>query len=86
MRFISAVCGLAAFAFAHAAHAQSVAISPVSFSPEFQVLIDEELGAREGEYLREAVTETVAATLARRGIAVGQGGATIEISIIDADP
>lgn len=85
MRFISAVCGLAVLAFAHAAHAQT--ISPVSFSPEFQVLVDEELGAREGEYLRETVSQRVAAALARRGVPVGQGAnVTIEISIIDADP
>jgi len=83
MRFIPAVLGLAALAFAHAAHAQSATISQVSFSPEFQVSLDEELGAREGEYLRQAVTDSVNAALARSGAA---GRASIEISIIDADP
>jgi len=85
MRFISTVCGLVVLAFAHSAHAQT--ISPVSFSPEFQVLVDEELGAREGEYLRETVTNRVAAALAHRGVAAGQANdITVEISIIDADP
>jgi hypothetical protein len=85
MRLISAFCGLAVLALAHTAHGQT--ISPVSFSPEFQVLVDEELGAREGDYLRETVTRRVAAALSQRGVTVGQSAnVTIEISIIDADP
>ncbi len=87
MRIIPAVIGLAAFAFAQGASAAPVTLSQISFSPEFQVELDEELGAREGEYLRSAVTEAVSEALARQGASLGANGdITIEISIIDADP
>jgi hypothetical protein len=85
MRLIPAFLGLAALAFAQSASA--VTLSQISFSPEFQIELDEELGAREGEYLRSAVTEAVSNALTRRGASIGTGAdITIEISIIDADP
>jgi len=87
MRIVPIFCGLAALAFAHTAAAAPVTLAPVSFSPEFQVIVDEELGAREGEYLSRAVTTAVSRALDRRGASLGQGGdVTIEISILDADP
>ena len=87
MRLIPAFLGFAAFALVQTASAAPVTLSPISFSPEFQVELDEELGAREGEYLRSAVTEAVSAALARRGASLGAGAnLTIEISIVDADP
>ena len=85
MRLIPAFLGLAALAFAQSASA--VTLSQISFSPEFQIELDEELGAREGEYLRSAVTEAVSNALTRRGASIGTGAdITIDISIIDADP
>jgi hypothetical protein len=86
MRIVSMFCGLAALAFAHTAAAAPVTLAPVSFSPEFQVTLDEELGAREGAYLTRAVTHAVNRALDRSGASPGQGSVTIEISIIDADP
>jgi hypothetical protein len=85
MRLIPTFLGLAALAFAQSASA--VTLSQISFSPEFQIELDEELGAREGEYLRNAVTEAVSAALVREGASLGAGAdITIEVLIIDADP
>jgi len=81
MRFVSVLIGAAALAFATGASAASVT---VSFSPEFQEALDDELGAREGEHLRAAVVEAIDAALARRG--VGDSGVTIDVAIVDADP
>jgi hypothetical protein len=84
MRLIPAFCGLAAFAFAHSAAA--VTLAPVSFSPEFETALTDELGVREGEYLRADVEDAVRNALARRGVDLASSGGTIEIVIIDADP
>lgn len=87
MRLVPAFVGLAALAIASSAAAAPVTLSPISFSPEFQVALDEDLGAREGEYLRTAVTEAVSDALARRGASIGAGAdISIEIAIVDADP
>ncbi len=86
MRIIPAVAAIAVLAFASTAAAQ-VALAPISFSPEFQVSLAEDLGAREGEQLREAVTNSVSRALAHRGATVSSSApVTIEISILDADP
>lgn len=86
MRLIPAVAAIAVLAFAPMAAAQ-VALAPISFSPEFQVSLDEDLGVREGETLRQAVETSVSRALARAGASVSNGApVTIEISIIDADP
>ena len=84
MRLLPAYVALAALAFAQSAAA--VTIAPVSFSPEFETELNDELGAREGDVLREDVEGAVAAALARRGVTVGDGGGTIEVVIVDADP
>jgi len=86
MRAHILLTGIAAFAFAQAAFAANVTIAPVSFSPEFQEALSDELGVREGEYLAGAVNEAVARALTERGATLGGGDLTIEISIIDADP
>jgi hypothetical protein len=86
MRVTSLLAGLAALAFSQAALAASVNVAPVSYSPEFQEALNDDLGAREGEYLSRAVHEAVANALAERGATLGGGELTIEISIIDADP
>lgn len=81
MRIRHLLAGAAMLAAATPAWAQS---TPVSFSPEFQIALEEELGVREGEVLRAAVTDAIARELARRGVAAGS--ASIEVTIVDADP
>lgn len=84
MRLQALLAGAAMLAFAHGASA--VTLSAVSYSPEFQTALDDELGAREGAHLSAAVTEAVEAALAARGASVGASGGSIELSIVDADP
>lgn len=87
MRSTLALASLAAlFALALPANAAPVNLTPVSFSPEFQSALDEDLGAREGERLREDLVRAVTRELNARGASIGQGGITIELLIIDADP
>jgi hypothetical protein len=81
MRIRFLLAGAAVLAFAAPAWAQS---TPVSFSPEFQTALDEELGAREGEVLRAAVSEAIARELSSRGVAADS--ASVEVTIVDADP
>jgi hypothetical protein len=84
MRLIPAFCGLAALAFAQSAAA--VTLAPVSFSPEFETELNEDIGVREGEYLSREVQSAIGAALARRGVALGANGGAIEVVIVDADP
>jgi|SRR5262245_25254353 len=87
MRFTFALVGIAAMAFAQAAHAAPVSVAPISFSPEFQAQLNDELGAREGDVLRRAVSQSVERALTARGATISAGAPiTIEISIVDADP
>lgn len=83
MRLKFALVSAAALSFAGAAFADAPQMTSISFSPEFQTSLDEEYGAREGEYLRSTVEHAVARALARRG---ATPGLTIDVSIIDADP
>ncbi len=86
MRLSPALFGFAAsFLLAAPAFAGPV-LAPVSFSAEFQTSLEDELGVREGEELRQAVTDAVNRALARRAVAAQGAPLTIEISIIDADP
>ena len=88
MRFKFALAAaIGALTFAGAAAAGTVSLAPISFSEEFQTELDDEYGAREGEYLRETITDAVTRALAREGATVASGAPlTIEISIVDADP
>jgi len=86
MRMLFATSAIAALAFANAASAAPVSLQPVSFSPEFQTSLNDDLGPREGEILSHDVTAAVSRALAARGATIGAGGVTIEISIVDADP
>lgn len=86
MRMLFATTAIAALVFAGAASAAPVSLQPVSFSPEFQNSLNDELGPREGQILSNDVTAAVSRALAARGATMGAGGATIEISIVDADP
>ncbi len=86
MRF-AATLSLCALAFAPSAFAGPVAIAPIAYSPEFQTELEDELGVREGEYLRQEVRDAVAAALARRGATLTDAAPiTIDIAIVDADP
>jgi hypothetical protein len=80
MRIRSLLASAAVLAFAAPAWAQSM---PVSFSPEFQTALEEEYGAREGEYLREAVSNAINAELTRRGVS---NPGSIDVTIVDAEP
>lgn len=87
MRVVPAIAAIGALAFAQAAWAGPVSLSPIAFSPEFQTALDDELGAREGEILQAAVERAVADALAERGATISASApVTIDISIIDADP
>ncbi len=80
---LAIAAGIAALTLAGAASAQAPVLGPVSFSPEFQTSLNDELGVREGEYLSVYMREAVANALARRG---ATAGLSIELSIVDADP
>lgn len=87
MRFTTALAGIAGLAFAQAAQAAPVTLAPISFSPEFQTELNDELGAREGEFLQRNVSEAVGRALAERGATLSEGAPVrVEISIVDADP
>lgn len=87
MRMLFAAVAVGALAFASSAAAVGpVTLQPVSFSPEFQTALHDDLGAREGVYLSGAVTRAVSRELEAHGATMGGGGVTIELSIIDADP
>jgi hypothetical protein len=69
------------------AWAEPVTLAPVSYSPEFQAALEEDLGQREGAYLSTAIEHAVSDALARRGATVGEGAPLlIETTIVDADP
>ena len=80
MRIRFLLASTAVLAFSGPAWAQS---TPVSFSPEFQTALEDDFGVREGDYLREAVTQAINAELARRGIS---NAGNIEVTIVDAEP
>jgi hypothetical protein len=74
---------LVALAIASPAAAE---ISPaqISFSPEFETALREELGEDEGDYLRETTSAAINRAIARRN--VRGAGPAIEVVIVDADP
>jgi hypothetical protein len=78
IRYLLATAAL--LAIASPAVAQT---TPVSFSPEFQEALEEDLGAREGEFLSATVAEAINAELARRGVSNANG---IAVEIVDAEP
>lgn len=59
-------------------------IEPVSYSPEFQSALEDDLGEREGTYLQETLTRFVTQALAARG--VDDRNVSIELAIVDARP
>jgi predicted secreted protein len=82
MRIAPVFIGVAALAFASSASAQT--LEPISYSPEFQTELEDELGVREGEYLQRAVTQAVERAIARRNVAGAP--VRIEVTIQDAQP
>lgn len=86
MRLAFAVSAVA-LAFATAAAAGPVTLTPITFSPEFQTTLEEDLGTREADVLRREVERAVTRELAERGATVQAGAPiSIEISVIDAEP
>jgi hypothetical protein len=83
MRLTPIIAALAIFS-ASAAFADEP-LTSVSFSPEFQASLEEELGAREGAYLSDAVQEAIGRALAARGVAASNA-IHIDVTIVDADP
>jgi hypothetical protein len=82
MRIASIIVGALAFGLAGAASAQS--IQPVSYSPDFQEALEDDLGVREGAYLSETLSRYVAEALEARGLS-GRN-VQIELSIVNARP
>ncbi|MBL8537119.1 MAG: DUF3313 family protein [Hyphomonadaceae bacterium] len=83
----SVLFGFTALALAQTAWAEPVAVSPISFSPQLETALAEDLGPREGEYLQRAVQTEIAAALQRRGVSAGAPARlSIEVVIVDADP
>ncbi|HRO03397.1 MAG TPA: hypothetical protein PLS69_07325 [Terricaulis sp.] len=82
MRIAPVLLSAAALAFASAASAQT--LEQVSYSPEFQTELQDELGIREGEYLRENITRAIDRAIARRNVAAS--GVRIDVVIEDAQP
>lgn len=83
MRFTAALMAVVVSVFAGTASAQT--LQPASFSPAFENKLRNDLGEREGVYLRQLVHEQITEALAQRGL-TQNGGARIEVSILDADP
>lgn len=86
MRLTLALAGCAAIALAGSAAAEQVTLAPISYSSAFEATLTRDFGAAEGVYLSEDVTQAISQALAHRGVAVGAGGLTIEVSIVSADP
>ncbi len=83
MRMASAlIIGAAALGFASSATAQPA--TNISYSPEFQTALQDELGAREGEALQRYVHQAIDREFARRGVTNAAG--SIDVTIVDADP
>jgi len=82
MRIAPALLGVAALALASAASAQT--LEPVSYSPQFQTALEDDIGLREGEYLRDNVTRAIERAIARRNAPAS--GVRIEVVIEDAQP
>lgn len=82
MRITPALIGLAALAFSASAAAQT--LETVSYSPAFQTALEDDIGLREGEYLRREVTQAIDRAIARRNAPAAQ--IRIEVVIEDAQP
>lgn len=82
MRIASLIAGALALGFAGVASAQT--IQPVSYSPDFQEALEDDLGVREGAYLGETLSRFVSEALEARGLS-GRD-VQIELSIVSARP
>lgn len=87
MRIAALLAGAVTLAFASAASATEVSLSPISYSPQFQTALTDNYGPSEGEFLQRDLRQAVERALARRGVSVAQGAPiSIELSILDAKP
>lgn len=82
MRFAPLLIGVAALAFAASASAQT--LESISYSPEFQTELEDDLGVREGEYLQREITQAIDRAIARRNVSAA--GVRIDVIIEDAQP
>jgi hypothetical protein len=82
MRISYVLACIAALAMAQTASAAPATVT-ISFSPEFQQTLEEELGVREGNVLQAAVSDAVGRALTERGVTED---VVVEVSIIDAQP
>ena len=87
MRILFSLAALTALAMAQSAAAATVTLAPIGFAPEFQTVLEEELGVREGARLQQRIADRVDAALASVGGEIAPGGdMTLEVTIIDAAP
>lgn len=88
MRSLILSCvSLAAMALTTPAFAGPVAIGHVSYSPEFQEKLTDDLGAREGDYLTNRINAAVARSLARHGATITpEAPVVVDVTIVDARP
>ena len=85
-RLLSMLAAASLLALAAPASAQTAHIAPVAFSEDFQTDLEDDYGLREGEYLSERVTRAVSRELEERGVALGEDGYAIEVTLVDARP
>jgi hypothetical protein len=82
MHIAPALIGLAALGISASAAAQT--LEQVSYSPEFQTVLEDDIGMREGEYLRARITEAIDRAIERRDAPAAQ--IRIEVVLEDAQP
>lgn len=83
MRKVAFAAAFAALTFAGAAAADPV--TNVTFSPELQTELEETYGVREGEFLQDSIRRSIENALQRSGADLSRA-ATIDVTVIDADP
>lgn len=84
MRSMFALAALATLALSSPAMADQISVTTVAFSPAFQEKLNDDLGEREADVLRNGATRAISAELSRRGLAGIP--ATLEVTIVDARP
>ena len=69
------------------ATAQQLALTQISYSPQFQSDLNRNLGPREGVDLQRDVTTALTQALARRGVTVGPNAPiSLSVEIVSARP
>lgn len=87
MRSLFTITAIAAIGFAASAAAEPVALTPIAFSPALQADIQEDLGARDGDYLRRMTADALTRALRNVGADVTSSAPMrVEVTIVDAEP